>query len=105
MTEQQHLTETIQENTERLNLLEKSLALEEKQMKRVMELSIQKKKDMEDADRKKLLQENSNNSNVSSILDLEDIQRKELVDTMVKTSTPSNGPVVKVLTNVQGNYI
>ena len=60
---------------------------------------------MEDADRKKLLQENSNNSNVSSILDLEDIQRKELVDTMVKTSTPSNGPVVKVLTNVQGNYI
>ena len=38
----------------------------------------------------------------TSLLDQEDAQRKELMDALVRDSTPSNAPVVKVLTNVQG---
>lgn len=89
----------IAENTERLHLLEKSLELEEKQKKRLHDLSIQRQKESEEAKRKALLQGNQTNS---SILDQEEAQRKELMATLIRDETPSNGPVVKVLTNVQG---
>ena len=44
------------------------------------------------------------NSASSSMLDQEDAQRKNLVDNMVQNPN-SNGPIVKVLSNVQGNYL
>ena len=56
---------------------------------------------MEEANRKQLLE--GQVTTTASALDLEEAQRKELVDTMVRESAPSNAPVVKVLTNVHGN--
>lgn len=50
------------------------------------------------------LSEGTLNTN-NSVLEQEEAVRKELVDAMVSSSTPSNAPVVKVLTNVQGKKI
>lgn len=92
----------IEENTERIELLEKNVALEQRQRQRKLDISIQKQKDLEEA-RSLALYEGTFNSS-TSVLEQEEAVRKELVDAMVSTtsSSPSNGPVVKVLTNVQG---
>lgn len=92
------MTESIEENTERLDLLQKTVLLEEKQKKRLRDLAIQKEKEVEEANRRKLYEA----STPSSVLDHEERQRKELVDEMVQNSTPSLTPVVKVMSNMQG---
>ena len=102
MIEQQNIMQFIEENTERIELLEKNVALEQRQRQRKLDISIQKQKDLEEA-RSLALYEGTFNSS-TSVLEQEEAVRKELVDAMVSTtsSSPSNGPVVKVLTNVQG---
>lgn len=93
----------IEENSERLNLMEKTLLLEQKQKKRMIDLTKQEEKDIETATRRRLYDGYSSNVN-SSILDQEEAQRKELVKEMVETSTPLIEPAVRVLQNVQGKF-
>lgn len=88
---------TIEELTERLILTEKTAALEEKQRRRLMESSSNRQQAKSDDVR---LPEASAESN--SLLDQEDAHRKLVVDNMVQNCSASNGPVVKVLVNVQG---
>lgn len=92
----------IEEYTERLDLLERTLAVEEKRRKRLLELSLAQQKEREKAQRLELIEGNPTSN---SLLNQEDTQRKQLVDNMVQNSSPSNGPIVKVLTNVQGNVL
>ena len=99
--EHQNIMQSIEENTERLDLLQKSLAVEQKQKQRLFELSNNKKKELEEANRKRLYEVNCA---TTSILDQEDSHRKELVENMVQNSATSLTPVVKVMTNVQGTY-
>ena len=98
-----NVMKTIEENTERLDLLQRTLLLEERQNKRLIELSTQKEKEIENDQRKQMYEGYTNSTTTISKLDQEEAQRKLLVDEMVKTSTPSNAPTVKVLTNLQGN--
>lgn len=91
----------IEENTERLDFLQRCLEVEEKQRKRLLEISNNKKKEMEEVKQNQIYDNNS--TSTTEMLDQEDAIRKTLVEEMVKTSTPSNAPIVKVLTNLQGN--
>lgn len=93
---------SIEENTERMDLLEKTLEVEEKQKKRLLDLTLQKEKELEKAHQNKLFE--GNYSTNASVLDEEENQRKQLIDAMVSnnSNTSSNGPVVRVLTNIQG---
>lgn len=93
----------IEENTEQLDLLQKTLQVEEKQKKRLMDLSVQNQKEIEISQRKQLYDGYLNSTTTTSMLDQEEAERKLLVDEMVRTSTPSNAPTVRVLTNLQGN--
>ena len=100
--EHQNILLFIEENTERLDLLEKSLQVEQRQKKRLEDLSKQQEKEREEASRRELYDGNKNTT-LSNINEEED-QRKELVDAMIRHANPSNGPVVKVLTNVHGEF-
>ena len=89
---------SIQEYSERMDLLQKTAMVEEKQEKRIMELQAQKQKKMQEDKMLNLLSSGTS----SSVLDQEDIQRKMLLDSMVKAATPSTTPMVRVLNNTQG---
>lgn len=99
MLDQQNMMKAIEEHSERLDLLERTLAIEEKQKKRQMEFALMKHQEKEKNQNINLYE----GASCSSLLDEEDAQRKKLLDNMVQNSTNSNGPIVKVLTNVQGN--
>ena len=88
----------IEENSQRIDLLQKTLALEDRQNLRIYEMNFQKKREMETAKNSKLIDGGINDS----ILDQEEAQGRELVHSMVQSSTPTIAPVVRVLTNVQG---
>ena len=92
---------SIQENTEKLDLLERTLLVEHKQKKRLEAIAIEKQKEIEEAHRRQMLEGFTNST--AAVLDQEEVQRKELMDSMVRDSTPSNAPVVKILTNINGN--
>ena len=92
----------IAENTERLDLLQKTLTVEQRQRKRLSDLSLEKQKEDEEAQRLSLYEANSS---PPSVLDQEDGIRKQLVEEMVKSSTPAIAPVVKCLSNVQGTIL
>ena len=94
----------IEENSEKLDLLEKTLIVEERQKQRLAEVSVQNEKEQEIAKSAQLYDENSNSASTAS-LEQEDRQRKEIVHSMVVNSTPSNAPMVKCMTNIQGNII
>lgn len=100
--EQQHISTCIEENTEKLDLLEKTLALEQKQNSRLEDMIKQKEKEREQAMRQQLYEGSS--PTTTSILNLEDAQRKGLMDALIRDSTP-NAPVVKVLNNIQGTDV
>ena len=102
MMEQQNIMKCIEENSERLDLLQKTLSLEEKQKKRMLDLTIQKEMEIESANQLKLYDGATATSN--SILDQEDTIRKQLAESMNQSSTTALTPVVRVLNNVQGNY-
>lgn len=97
-----HISTCIEENTEKLDLLERTLAVEEKQKKRFEQMIKEKEKEKEEALRRQLYEGSTASMSSSSILDKEDDQRKALMDALVRESS-SNAPVVKVLTNIQGN--
>ena len=65
-----------------------------------MNLENEKKKEKE-----RVLNLMSENTATNSILGQEEAQRKMLIDDMVKNSSPSDGPVVRVVTHNQGNEI
>ena len=94
---------SIEENTEQLDLLERTLMVEEKQKQRLKALALQKERDIEECNRRQLYEGHSTTS--AAKMDQEDTYRKELLDDMVKDATPSNAPIVKVLTNVHGNVL
>lgn len=102
MVAQQNIMKCIEENSERLDLLQKTLSLEEKQRKRLLDITLQKQKEIESANQMKLYDGSTATNN--SLLDQEDSLRKELADSMNQTSTPALTPVVRVLNNVQGKY-
>ena len=94
---------SIEEDTEHMDLLEKMVELENKQKQRLWDISVQREKDLE-RDNVTKLYEGTQNPTTSSILDQEEAHAKDLVAAMVSTKTTSNGPIVKVLSNVQGKY-
>ena len=81
----------IEENSECLDLLSKTLEVEQKQKKRLIEIGIEKENNIEVP-------------NKNSILEEEEAQRKSLMDALLRTDTPSTGSVVKILTNIQGKF-
>ena len=97
--QRQNIMTCIEENTERLDLMQKTLAVEEKQKKRLMEASIQKEQELQQAN---IMQLFEGNSTADSVLNQEEAHRKQLVDHMLKNTSPSIAPVVKVVNNVQG---
>ena len=92
----------IEENSERLDLLQKTFQVEEKQKKRLLDISRQKKTEMEEAQRNQMYGGFSQSTTTMSMLDQEEAIRKSLVDDMIKNSNGSNTTTVKVLTNLQG---
>ena len=102
LREKQNVMESIEDCSERLDLLEKTLAVEEKQKKRKLDLAIQKKREDEESSKEQLHQIPPT---TQSLLDQEVSHRKSLVDAMVRESSPSNAPVVKVLSNITGNKL
>lgn len=101
LLEQQSIMQSIEENSERLDLLQKTLEVEQSQKKRLLNESVRKTKEQEEENRLKLFA--GSTSTPPSTLNHEEAHSKELVDAMVQNSSPSLAPVVKVLTNVQGN--
>ena len=84
-------------------MLEKTLLVDKKRQLRLESLSSQKNKEVEEDNTKQLFQGHTTTPSV--VLDQEDAQRKVLLDAMIRESNQSNGPVVKVLTNVHGNLL
>lgn len=90
----------IEENSEKLELLQKAVSLEMKQKNRLTADAVQKQKETE---KNKLTELYAGNSpSTSNALDFEDNQRRELVQSMVENSTQSNAPIVKCVSNMQG---
>ena len=79
----------------------KNRDLEERQKKRFLQITIEKSRDIERDNQMKLYEGMS--STTTALLEQEESHGKELLNTLVRNSKPSDGPVVKVLTNVQGN--
>ena len=96
----QNLSKLIEECSEKLDLLEKTLKIEEKQKKRLSDMTMEKEKEKERARTNQLYEGTLTTS--AAILDQEERHRKELVEDMVKNATSSNTPVVRCITNVQG---
>lgn len=93
----------IEENTEKLDLLEKTKALELRQKKRVYDMDALVAKEKE-AEKERDLLDGKITAASASILDQEDAHRNMLVHNMnVQANANDNlKPVVKVLNNVQG---
>ena len=95
--EQQNLSKIVEENWERIDFLEKTLAVERRQQQRLSQISIEKEK----ARSAELLEGGSSSYTSSATLELEERNRKELVDAMLNSSS-SNVPIVKNICNIQG---
>ena len=91
---------SIEEYSERMDLLQKTAMVEEKQKKRIMEMEAQKQKKNNEEKMLNLLSSGTS----SSVLEQEDAHRKMLQDSMVKSATPLTTPIVRVLNNTQGEY-
>ena len=92
---------SIEENTEKLDLLERTVLVEEKQKNRLKAIALEKEREIAQSKKRQLLEGHAPTS--AAMLDEEDNNRRELLDAMNRDSNPSNGPVVKVLSNVHGN--
>lgn len=90
---------SIQENTERLELLKRTFLVEERQKKRIQEMVLLREKEKKKEELQNLLKQSATSN---AMFEQEENQRKILVEAMVKSANPSNGPIVKVLNNVQG---
>lgn len=91
---------SIEEYSERMDLLQKTAIAEEKQKKRILELKAEKQKKSNEEKMLNLLSGATNSTN----LEQEETQRKMLVDSMVRSATQSNAPIVRVLNNAQGTF-
>lgn len=103
--EHQNLSKMVEENWERIDGLEKALAVEQKQQQRLSQLSIERDRDREKARTMELLEGSNSSFTSPASLELEEVHRKELVESMLKNVTPSNAPIVKNISNIQGKYI
>lgn len=99
--EQQNLSKIVEENWERIDFLEKTLAVERRQQQRLSQISIEKEREREKARSAELLEGGSSSYTSSATLELEERNRKELVDAMLNSSS-SNVPIVKNICNIQG---
>ena len=93
----------IEEHNERLDLLQKTLLVEERQKKRLLDLNIEKHNEIEEANQRKLYEGNTNLT-TTSMMDQEDSHSQQLLDEMAKASSTINDPAVKVMTYVQGAH-
>lgn len=89
----------MEEAAEKLDLLERTLALEQRQKNREQEMLRLKQQDLQQKNAPQHQEASSN-----SVLFLEEAERKKLAESMVRNPN-SNGPIVKVLNNVQGTYL
>ena len=80
-------------------MLQKTLAVEQRQKQRLIELTMKKERELEEAKKKKMCEVTTIST---ALMDQEEAQRKDLMNDLVQNSAPGNGPVIKVLTNVQG---
>lgn len=90
----------ITDHSEKLDLLEKTLAIEERQNKRAHEQNAILDAKQEQERIKNMMDGNS--STMESVLEQEEKQRKQLVHDMNVNLTETTKPIVKVLTNLQG---
>lgn len=91
---------SIEENTEKLDLLERTLTLENNQKKRLQAIALKKQQELDESNRRDLFE--GHTTSTAALLNQEESHRKELMDTMIRESTSSNSTVVKVLTSVNG---
>lgn len=91
----------IEENTEMIDLWQKTLEVENRQKKRMVDMSSLKEKEKEMEKEAELLQGNSSSHYA---LEQEESQRKTLVDDMIHKSNSNIGSVVKVLAHTQSNF-
>lgn len=94
--------DNISDHYEKLDLFEKTLAIEERQNRRAHEYNL-----LEEAENNRERVKNlmSGNSTMGSVLEQEDVQRRALVHEMNVNASENLKPVVKVLTNIQGNFL
>ena len=74
--------------------------MEQKQKKRLNDIALQKEREIGESAKRQLYE--GNTTTPDSLLHHEEAIRKQLMDEMIQHSTPSDGPTIKVLTNVQG---
>lgn len=90
----------ISDHSEKLNLFEKTLEIEERQNQRAHEQNTLEETEKE---RERVQNLMSGNSTMASVLEQEDVTRNELVHEMnINANNDNLKPVVKVLTNISG---
>lgn len=67
-------------------------------------MSMEKEREKEREKALQLYEGTTSLTTSAAILEQEENHRQELVDEMVKNSTPANTPVVRCITNVQGYF-
>lgn len=90
----------IEDQSEKLNLLEKTEEIDARRKKKNAAMDELLKKEKEKAEIEKLKQGSMLTS--SSQLDQEDSHRRSLIHELQQNSNDSQKPIVKVLTNIQG---
>ena len=101
--EQQHVMEAIEDNTEKLALLQKTLALYFRQQQRDQAKKDLIKKQKEEEYFRKIKE--GSRPTPPSQLDLEDSHRRSLINDLKDNSDEILKPAVKFLTNIQGNTL
>lgn len=103
LEDHQNLSKLIEESSEKLDLLEKTLLVDERQRQRLLTMTMEKEREREKARTLQLY--DGTLYTPSTLFEQEECHRKELVEEMMKSSTPSNMPIVRCINNVQGIYI
>lgn len=85
-----------------MELLQKTLEVEQRQKQRASEISLMRKKEEEKQKELDLMTENDPASNFA--LDQEENQRRALLDNMSQNSTPAVASIVKVLNHSHCKY-
>ena len=84
----------IEENSERLDLLQKTFKVEEKQNRRLLEIALQKRKEMEEAQRNQI--GGGFSTTTMSMFDQEEAIRKSLVLQKMRVTSPKQCVVWKM---------
>lgn len=102
LAEQQHLMSFIEENTELVELLKKTLEVEKKQEKRLSDLSEIKR--MEELKQQEISLLDKTKTSPNCVLEQEEAHRNLLVEDMLQKSNSVVGPIVKVVAHTQGSF-